>query len=82
MPYPSTPCKLATPETALWLFQGWVGGLWAFSTPLDTPRCTPMPALRDFRDMQYECRINTYDLSRLLLETNLGQLHPGILDFP
>jgi hypothetical protein len=31
MPYPSTPCRLATPETALRPFQGWparrVGGL-------------------------------------------------------
>jgi hypothetical protein len=23
MPYPSTPCRLATPETALWPFQWW-----------------------------------------------------------
>jgi hypothetical protein len=46
MPYPSTPCRQATPITALWPFQGWpahrAGRLRPFSTPLDTPRRTPM----------------------------------------
>jgi hypothetical protein len=41
------PCGLATPETALWPFQGWwsthrAGGLQPSSTPLDTPRHTPV----------------------------------------
>jgi hypothetical protein len=45
MPYPSTLCGWATPETAFWAFQGWytpeapeapVGGLWPYSIPLDT----------------------------------------------
>jgi hypothetical protein len=42
----STPCGRASPEMALWLFQGWhahrTGGLWLFSMPLDTPYSTPM----------------------------------------
>jgi hypothetical protein len=46
MPYPSTLCGPATPETALWPFQGRsacrAGGLRPSSTPLDTPRRTPM----------------------------------------
>jgi hypothetical protein len=46
MPYPSTPCGRATPETAIRPFQGWparrAGGLQPSSTPLDTPRRTPM----------------------------------------
>jgi hypothetical protein len=46
MPYPSTPCGLTTPETALRPFLGWpghrAGGLRPSSTPLDTPRRTPM----------------------------------------
>jgi hypothetical protein len=45
MPYPSTPCGEATPETALQPFQGWpthrAGSLHPSSTPLDTPRRTP-----------------------------------------
>jgi hypothetical protein len=40
MPYPSTPCRQATPETALRPFQRWpthrAGGLWPYSTPSDT----------------------------------------------
>jgi hypothetical protein len=43
MPYPSTPCRRTTYETALRLFQGWpahrAGSLWPFSAPLDTPCC-------------------------------------------
>jgi hypothetical protein len=36
-----------------WPFQGWtaqrMGGLWPLSTPLDTPRCTPLYAfVRNF----------------------------------
>jgi hypothetical protein len=46
MPYPSTPCKQATPETATRLFQGWPAhraiGLRLSSCPSDTPRRTPM----------------------------------------
>jgi hypothetical protein len=46
MPYPSTPCDRVTHETALWPFQGWpahrAGVLQLYSTPLDTPRRTPM----------------------------------------
>jgi hypothetical protein len=46
MPFPSTPCGRATLETALQLFQGLpackAGGLRPSSTPLDTPRRTPM----------------------------------------
>jgi hypothetical protein len=46
MPYLFTPCGWATPETALWLFWGWpackAGGLRPSSTPLDTPRRTPV----------------------------------------
>jgi hypothetical protein len=43
--------ETATPETALWLFQVWppteeamhmAGGLGPSSTPLDTPRFTPL----------------------------------------
>jgi hypothetical protein len=49
MPYPSTPCEQATPETARQLFQGWpthrAGGLRPSSTLLDTPRCMSMPPL-------------------------------------
>jgi hypothetical protein len=49
MPYPSTPCGRATPETALRPIQGWpayrVGSLRPSSTPLDTPRLTPMVLL-------------------------------------
>jgi hypothetical protein len=45
MPNPSTPCRQATPETALQPFQGRyacrAGGLRPSSTPLDTPRRTP-----------------------------------------
>jgi hypothetical protein len=44
--YPCMPCMRATPETALRPFQGWLdrraGGLWPSSTPLDSPRRTPM----------------------------------------
>jgi hypothetical protein len=43
MPYPSRPCRRATPEVAP--LQGWpahwFGGLWLSSTPLDTPHHTP-----------------------------------------
>jgi hypothetical protein len=46
MPYPSTPCRQTTPETALRLFQGWptsrVCGLQPSSTHMDTPRRMPM----------------------------------------
>jgi hypothetical protein len=46
MPYPSTPCGRTAPETALWLFQALparrAGGLQQSSTPLYTPRHTPM----------------------------------------
>jgi hypothetical protein len=46
MPYTSTPCGRATPETALQSFQvsptHRAGGLWPSSTPLDTPRVTSM----------------------------------------
>jgi hypothetical protein len=44
MPDPSTPCRRASPETALRSFQGWPmtspQGWWPSSTPLDTPRRT------------------------------------------
>jgi hypothetical protein len=47
MPNASTPCGRATLEMALWLFQEWpahtAGGLRPSSTPLDNPRCMPMP---------------------------------------
>jgi hypothetical protein len=46
MPFPSMPCGQAGPEMVLWLFQGWparkTGGLRPSSTPLATPRRTPM----------------------------------------
>jgi hypothetical protein len=46
LPYPSTPCGGATPEMALWLFQGFpahmAGGLRPYFTPLDTPCRTRM----------------------------------------
>jgi hypothetical protein len=46
MPDPSTPCRLAAPETALWLFQRCpahrTGGL---RPSLDTPRRTPFTVL-------------------------------------
>jgi hypothetical protein len=45
MPYPSTSCRRAIPETALWPFQGWPArraGSLQSSTPPDTPRRTPM----------------------------------------
>jgi hypothetical protein len=59
MPNPSTPCGRATSETASWLFQGWpacrAGGLRPSSTPLDTPRRTPMTEgesnVSEFSDM-------------------------------
>jgi hypothetical protein len=51
MPYPSLPCGRVTPETALRLFPAWpahrVGGLQPSSTPLDTPRRTPMSDTTD-----------------------------------
>jgi hypothetical protein len=44
MPYPSMPCELATPETALVLFQGWPTHreicLQQSFTPLYTPHRT------------------------------------------
>jgi hypothetical protein len=47
-PYRSTPCGRATYKTTLQPFQRWparrAGGLRSSSTPLDTPRRTPMPA--------------------------------------
>jgi hypothetical protein len=50
MPDPSTPCGWAIPETALWPFQGWpackADGLRLSSTPMDTPRRTPLNLLR------------------------------------
>jgi hypothetical protein len=46
MLYPSTHYGRATPEAALWPFQGWpthrIGCLRPSSTPLDTPRRAPM----------------------------------------
>jgi hypothetical protein len=46
MPYPSTPYRRTTPETALQPFQGWpaytAGSLRPSSTSLDTPRRTPI----------------------------------------
>jgi hypothetical protein len=46
MPYPSTPCRQATPETALRPFQGWpscrVGDLRPSFTLLDTSYQPPM----------------------------------------
>jgi hypothetical protein len=48
MSNPSTPCGRSTPETDLWPFQGWparkAGGLRPSSTPLVTPRRTPLEA--------------------------------------
>jgi hypothetical protein len=45
-PYPSMPWGRVTPETALLSFLGWpahkAGGLRPSSTPLDTPRRTPL----------------------------------------
>jgi hypothetical protein len=49
MPHLSTPCGRATPETPLRPFLGWpsrrAGGLWPYSTLLDTPGRTPLPSL-------------------------------------
>jgi hypothetical protein len=46
MPYPSMPCRRATPEAALRPFQGWptrkAGGLQPSSTPLDTSHRSPL----------------------------------------
>jgi hypothetical protein len=46
MPYPSTLCGFATPETAFPAFQGWsarrVGGLQPSSIPLVTPFRLPV----------------------------------------
>jgi hypothetical protein len=46
MSYPSTPCGLATLETTLWSFQGWLarraGSLRLSSAPVDNPHRTPM----------------------------------------
>jgi hypothetical protein len=46
MPYLSMLCRQAIPETALRSFPGWparkAGGLQPSSTPLDTPRRTPI----------------------------------------
>jgi hypothetical protein len=51
MPYPSMPCKRATPETALCPFQELptrrAGGLQPSSTSIDTPRPTPMFSVSD-----------------------------------
>jgi hypothetical protein len=45
LPKPSSPCGQATPETALWPYQGWLvrraSVLRPSSTPLDTPHRTP-----------------------------------------
>ena len=53
LPYPSTPCRRATPERALWPFLGCptlrVGGLQQSSSLLDTPRHTSMITIRFFR---------------------------------
>jgi hypothetical protein len=53
MPYPSTVCGFATPETAFWAFQGWsaprVGGLRSSSIHLDTP--FPPPVLGPQREL-------------------------------
>jgi hypothetical protein len=47
LPYPSMPCRRATPETALWMFLGWpahrAGDLRPSSTPLDTPQHMGLP---------------------------------------
>jgi hypothetical protein len=55
MPYPSTPCGRATPETALQLFQGWLahraGNLRPPSTPSDTSRRTPKTLMASFRSI-------------------------------
>jgi hypothetical protein len=49
--YPSMPCRRTTPEPALQPFQGspthTAGGLRPSSTPLDTPRRTPILLARD-----------------------------------
>jgi hypothetical protein len=54
MPNTYTPCRWATPETALCPFQGWpahrAGGLRPSSTPFDTPRRTPL-VLRDMKTL-------------------------------
>jgi hypothetical protein len=51
--YPSTPCRRATPDRALWPFLGCptlrVGGLQQSSSLLDTPRHTSMITIRIFR---------------------------------
>jgi hypothetical protein len=51
MPDPSMPYRQATPETAIWPFQGRpasrVGSLRPSSTLLDTPRRMPMEAGRE-----------------------------------
>jgi hypothetical protein len=50
LPYPSTSCRLATPETALKLSLRWptrrVGGLRAPCTPFDTTRRMGLVAIR------------------------------------
>jgi hypothetical protein len=50
IPYPSTFCEQATPEMALWTFQGWpacrAGGLRPSLTPLVTPHLTPMVVMK------------------------------------
>jgi hypothetical protein len=52
LPDTSTPCGQATPETTLRLFLGWLtrkaGSLRPSSTPLDTPRRTPMEMIGIF----------------------------------
>jgi hypothetical protein len=46
MPHPSMPCSWASPESTMWLFQGWparrAGNLQLSSSPLVTPCRTPM----------------------------------------
>jgi hypothetical protein len=56
IPDPFTPSRRATPETALGPFKGWsahaAGGLRLSSTPLDTPRLTPMLEIQSCLDFE------------------------------
>jgi hypothetical protein len=65
MPYPNTPCGLATSETALRLFQGWpvyrAGGL----QPSYYPLGHPTPYASDF-----DPRASTLERGQRIMQTN------------
>jgi hypothetical protein len=81
MPYPSTPCRRVTLETALLQFQGWparrAAGLWLSYYPFGHP--TPYAFVKDFNDITCQVSISSRKKGMIKKSTEI-KLRPNLLD--